>query len=126
MKWMKDHLSPGFHKNVQRICDPVLRNVIRYEDLTLNTLDTTRELYSFAGFEWSASVDEWIRALTKNTKQSGAYSVFRNASAAVDGWKNAPEPLVRAVENICGDLMDFLGYEKLRKEDIDNTVNLAV
>jgi len=143
LKWMKDHLSPGFHKNVQRICDPILRNVrlgllypppwlknrfkvVRYEDLTLNTLNTTQELYSFAGFDWSASVDEWIRALTKNTKQRGAYTVFRNASAAVDGWKNAPEPLVRAVENICGDLMGFLGYEKLRKQDIDNTVNLAV
>ena len=143
LKWMKDHLSPGFHKNVQRICDPILRNVrlgllypppwlknrfkvIRYEDLTLNALNTTRELYSFAGFDWSASVDEWIRTLTKNTKQRGAYTVFRNASAAIDGWKNAPEPLVRAVENICGDLMDFLGYEKLRKQNIDNTVNLAV
>ena len=140
LKWMKDHLSPGFHKNVQRICDPILQNVrlgllypppwlknrfrvIRYEDLTLNTLNTTRELYSFAGFDWSGSVDEWIKTLTKNTKQSGAYSVFRNASAAIDGWRNAPEPLVRAVENICGDLMDFLGYEKLRKQDIDNTVN---
>ena len=140
VKWMKDHLSPGFHKNVQRICDPILRNVrlgllypppwlknrfkvIRYEDLTLNTLNTTRELYSFAGFDWSASVDEWIRALTKNTKQRGPYSVFRNASAAIDGWKNAPEPLVRAVENICGDLMDFLAYKKLRKQNIDNTVN---
>ena len=143
VKWMKDHLSHGFHKNVERICDPILRNVrlgllypppwlknrfkvIRYEDLTLNTLNTTRELYSFAGFNWSASVDEWIRALTKNTKQRGAYTVFRNASAAVDSWKNAPEPLVRAVENICGALMDFLGYEKLRKQDIDNTVNVAV
>ena len=140
---MGGHLDPSFHKNVQDLCHPILQNirlgllyrppwlkdrfkVIRYEDLALNTLNTTRELYRFAGFDWLASVDEWIRALTKNTKQEGAYTVFRNASAAVDGWKNAPEPLVRAVENICGDLMDFLGYEKLRKQDIDNTVNLAV
>ena len=129
LKWMKNHLDPSFHKNVQRICEPTLQNVrlglltpppwlknrfkvIRYEDLVVNTVKVTQELYKFVGFEWSDSVDKWIIAQGKNTKQKGAYSLFRNASAAIHGWKNAPKPFIKAVEDACGDLMDFLGYEK--------------
>ena len=83
----------------------------------MNSLNVARELYTFAGFDWSASVDEFISALTKNTKQGGVYSVYRNASVAISRWKTAPESFIKAVENICGDLMDFLGYEKWKKQD---------
>ena len=132
--WMEGHLDPSFHKIVQDLCDPMLQNirlgllyrppwlkdrfkVIRYEDLALNTLNVAQELYRFAGFDWSASVHEFIGALKTNTKQGGAYSVYRNAIVAISRWKTAPEPFIRAVENICGDLMDFLGYEKWKKQD---------
>ena len=132
--WMGGHLDPSFHKSVQDLCDPILRNirlgllypppwlknrfkVIRYEDLALNSLNVAHELYNFAEFDWSASVDEFISVLEKNTEQGSAYSVYRNASVAINRWKTAPEPLIRAVENICGDLMDFLGYEKWKKQD---------
>ena len=132
--WMRDHLHPSFHEEVQKICDPILQNirlgllspppwlknrfkVIRYEDLALNTLNVAQELYRFAGFDWSASVHEFISALKKHTKQGGVYSVYRNASVAVSRWKTASEPFIRIVENICGDLMDFLGYEKWKKQD---------
>ena len=132
--WMRDHLHPSFHEEVQKICDPILQNirlgllspppwlknrfkVIRYEDLALNTLNVAQELYRFAGFDWSASVHEFISALKKHTKQGDVYSVCRNASVAVSRWKTASEPFIRAVENICGDLMDFLGYEKWKKQD---------
>ena len=132
--WMWGHLDPSFHKNVQDLCHPILQNirlgllypspwlkerfkVIRYEDLALNTLNVAQELYRFAGFDWSASVHEFISALKTNTKQGGAYSVYRNATVAISRWKRAPEPFIRAVENICGELMDFLGYEKWKKQD---------
>ena len=91
--------------------------VIRYEDLALNTLNAAQELYRFAGFDWSASAHDFINARKTNVKQGDAYSVYRNASVAISRWKTALEPLIRAVENICGDLMDFLGYEKWKKQD---------
>ena len=134
LKWMKNHLDPSFRKTVHKICDEMLQNVrfglqspppwlknrfkvLRYEDLVLNVLRVIQELYRFAGFDWSASVDEWISTLAKTTKQDRAYSLFKNASAAMEGWKSAPEPFIRHVENICGDLIDFLGYEKWRNRD---------
>ena len=129
LKWMKDHLHPGFRDNVRRICHPLLQNirfglfsppswlknrfkVIRYEDLVGNTVNIARQLYRFAGFDWSTSIDEWISKQANNSEQGDAYSVFRNATAAIHGWKNAPKPFINAVEDECRDLMDFLGYEK--------------
>ena len=129
LKWMKDHLHPSFSDNVRRICNPILQNIrfglfspsswlknrfkiIRYEDLVGNTVNITRELYRFAGFDWSTSIDEWISQLANNSKQGTEYCVFRNATAAIHGWKNAPKPFIKAVEDECRDLMDFLGYEK--------------
>ena len=129
LKWMKDHLHPSFSDNVRRICNPILQNIrfgllspppwlknrfkiIRYEDLVGNTVIIARELYRFAGFDWSTSIDEWISQLANNSKQGTEYSVFRNATAAIHGWKNAPKPFIKAVEDECRDLMDFLGYEK--------------
>ena len=129
LKWMKDHLHPSFSDDVRRICNPILQNirfgllspsswlknhflVIRYEDLVENTVDITRELYRFAEFDWSTSIDKWISKQAKNTKQGTEYSVFRNATTAINGWKNAPKPFIKAVEDSCRDLMDFLGYEK--------------
>ena len=97
--WIKNHLHPSFRKSVKNLCDLILQNVrlglfssapwlknrfkvIRYEDLALNTLNVAQELYRFAGFDWSASVHEFIAALKTNTKQGGAYSVYRNATVA--------------------------------------------
>ena len=77
-----------------------------------NTVNITRELYRFAGFDRSTSIDEWISKQANNSEQRGEYSVFRNATAAIRGWKNAPKPFIKAVEDECRDLMDFLGYER--------------
>ena len=132
--WIKDHRSPRFSRNVHRMCDPILKNVrlgllspppwlknrfkvIRYEDLALNILNVTQELYKFAGFDWSASIDEWISTLSKHIGELGRHSLYRNASVSIGHWRKAPEPFIRAVENNCGDLMNFLGYEKWRKEE---------
>ena len=104
---MRGHLHPNFHKSVQNLCDPILQNirlgmsypkpwltnrfkVIRNDDLALNTLNVGHELYNFAEFDWSASVDEFISVLEKNTEQGSAYSVYRNASVAINRWKTAP------------------------------------
>ena len=129
--WIKNHLHPSFRKSVKNLCDLILQNVrlglfssapwlknrfkvIRYEDVASDAVNVAKEVYRFAGIDWSVSVQEWVSA-HMNRNHGGAYSLSRNASAVIDGWKNAPEPLIRAVDDTCGDLMDFLGYEKWRK-----------
>ena len=131
--WMKTNYSDcKFRLYVHGLCDPIERNirmglyypppwlknrfkVVRYEDLAVNTVSISRELYRFAGFDWSRSVDKWISAHDRppsNSKEKNAYSLYRNASNVLDKWKNAPDYLTRAVEDVCSDLMDMLGYDK--------------
>jgi len=129
--WIENHLHPSFRKSVKNLCDLILQNVrfglfssapwlknrfkvIRYEDVALDAVNVAKEVYRFAGIEWSVRVEEWVSTHT-NRNHGGAYSLSRNAAAVIDGWKNAPEPLIQAVDDTCGDLMDFLGYEKWRK-----------
>ena len=136
VKWIKrSYLNQDFRLNVHGLCDPIeqnirmgllyppswLRNrfkVIRYEDFAVDTANIAQELYKFAGFDWSASVDEWInnhQRAPSNRKERNPYSLYRNASDVIDKWKNAPKELIKVVEEICGDLMEMLGYEKWLK-----------
>ena len=138
VKWIKNHLDPNFRENVYKFCDPILQNVrlgivsplpwlkdrfrvIRYEDLVVNTVNVAQELYRFAGFDWSVSgVDNWLK---QHVSQAGKaakrdpYSLYRNPSHVIDKWKKAPEGFIRAVEDVCGELMNILGYEKWSRND---------
>ena len=38
-------------------------------------------------------------------------------------WKKAPLSLITAVEQVCGNLMDMLGYERMIKSEEKNSIN---
>ena len=90
--------------------------MVRYEDLAVSTVRIARELYRFAGLDWSTSVDEWISAHNRlpnnSTAERNAYCLYRNASHVTDKWNNALEDLIRVVEDACNDLMNLLGYKR--------------
>ena len=131
--WVKNHSDQEFRVNVKKICDPIEKNVrygllspsswlknrfkvIRYEDLVVHTTKIARELYRFAGFDWSAAVDEWItdheRSLNSAVDKN-PYSLYRNASAVINKWKReASVELITVVEDVCGSLMNIMGYTK--------------
>ena len=129
--WMKKNFnSPEFRKSVRNVFDPILQNirlglfscpswlrgrfkVVRYEDLVANMVNVTRDLYNFAGLGWSSNVDKWISTLANNSEHGRAYSLLRNASISMNSWRHAPKPLIEAVEDVCPDLMDLLGYQKM-------------
>lgn len=134
VKWLNEtYLSKDFSLYVGRMCNRTVNNlrfglsappswlrgrfkVIRYEDLINNAIIISQELYKFARFEWSASVEEWINDHNRpprDAEQQGPYSLYRNVSEVVDNWKNAPMDLIKVVEDNCGDLMHMLGYERL-------------
>ena len=48
-----------------------------------------------------------------NLYDARAYSLLRNASISMNSWRQAPKPLIEAVEDVCTDLMDLLGYQKM-------------
>ena len=89
-------LDSKFRKFVHRVCNPVFQNirfglspppwlknrfkVVRYEDLALNTVNTAHELFRFAGFYWSESVEQWIAEHSRRSSKTSArdpYSLYR-------------------------------------------------
>lgn len=137
--WIKNHSDQEFRVNVHKICDPIEKNVryglfsspswlrnrfkvIRYEDLMVNTVNVARELYRYAGIDWSINVDKWIsdheRALSSARVDKNPYSLFRNASFAINKWKKqASKEMMTVVEDVCSGLMNIMGYSKWNKSD---------
>lgn len=61
------------------------------------------------------SVQEWINGHLRQDSKAAEfdpYSLHINPLAVLDKWKNAPEAFIRAVEDVCGVLVDVLSYEK--------------
>lgn len=131
--WIKNHSDQDFRVNVRKICDPIEKNVryglisppswlrhrfkvMRYEDLVVNTTNVARELYRFAGFDWSIRVDKWITDHERSRSSAvdkNPYSLYRNASVVINKWKReASEELITVVEDVCGSLMNIMGYTK--------------
>ena len=137
--WIKNHSDQGFRENVHKICDPIENNVryglvssppwlknrfkvIRYEDLAVNTVSVARELYRYVGIDWSINVDKWIsdhqKELSGARVDNNPYSLFKNASFAMNKWKRqASKEMITVVEDICGSLMNIMGYSKWNKDD---------
>ena len=137
--WIKNHSDQEFRVNVHKICDPIENNVryglfsspswlkprfkvIRYEDLVINTVNIARELYRYAGIDWSINVEKWIsdhqRGLSSARVSKNPYSLFRNASFSIDKWKReASKEMITVVEDVCGGLMNIMGYSKWNKGD---------
>ena len=135
LNWIQGHSNAEFRSNVHRICDSVKKNVligllsptpwlrnrfkvIRFEDLAIDTSNVAREIYKFVGLDWSVSVDKWINDHRRRKGEKNPYSLFKNASTAISKWKReAPEELIKGVEDVCGDLMNIMGYKKWCKAD---------
>ncbi|XP_022802891.1 carbohydrate sulfotransferase 3-like [Stylophora pistillata] len=130
-------LNQRFRDVVQGVCNPIEKNikfglfsppswlknrfrVIRYEDFIVNTTIMARDLYKFAEFDWSVSVDEWIathRTKPRSNNETDPYSLYREASLVINKWKKASPSLITVVEEVCGNLMDMLGYKRVIKSE---------
>ena len=136
-------LNQSFHDVINGVCNSIEKNiklglfsppswlknrfqVVRYEDFVVNTTKIAKDLYKFAGFDWSVSVDKWIEKHQKKPHKNNErdpYSLYRNASLVMNKWKKAPLSLITAVEQVCGNLMDMLGYERMIKSEEKNSIN---
>lgn len=133
VEWInRTYLNQDFRSHVHGICDTIEQNIrmgllypppwlrnrfklIRFEDFAVNTVNIAQELYKYAGFDWSLRVEKWISAHNRppnNAKERDAYSLYRNASDVIDNWKNAPQDFIRVIQDVCGELMAMLGYDR--------------
>ena len=79
---------------------PNVRTVI-YDDVAANPLHQTRELFQWAGLDWSPRTERFLgQNFAARHDADGFYSVDRNPAASADGWRRRLSPAV--IERIYG------------------------
>ena len=92
--------------------------LVRYEDLCLKFQYTTKDLLRFANLPYYADYKTYLKNIENvqdtPTFKRGRYSIEGSIKVAVLLWrKTISMKLNNMVEEVCGDLMDVLGYEKV-------------
>ena len=101
--------------------------LVRYEDLSLNTMDTVKKILSFLNLPWHSSVQTYIashtkpvptprkvRGKTSSNSASDPYSTVRNSTATVMSWvEKMSFSNVTSVQDSCLSPMKALGYKLL-------------
>ncbi|XP_070552166.1 carbohydrate sulfotransferase 1-like [Ptychodera flava] len=114
-----------FRENLRVIEDPPewLRGriiLLRHEDVAMDTLGIVEDIYKFVGVD----IDESVRTAVQKHTQSkeGAtdnnMETRRNSTTVVHAWRNGIYyDDVIAIQAVCGDVMERLGYELVESED---------
>ena len=104
--------------------------MVRYEDMAVNPIRITRDIYNFVGIDLPESIVKWVKENTNmendNSGSSktgtGVFSTHKNSTATASSWrKDIGMEEVREVQRICGDMMSVLGYPLVEKDvDLQN------
>lgn len=136
--WMEEFHRWHFPVTVREKCSKLVQNIkfgrelpnewrhkyleVHYKDLARNPVETTRNMYRFAGFEMPQSIIDWVVRNTSPSKEeilrekANVFSPVRNSSAMVDQWRNeAPIERTRILEKHCKEALDLLGLTKVTK-----------
>jgi len=106
--------------------------LVRYEDLSLEPEDTTRQLLDFLDLPWHTVMDTYIDSHTSREKikmvrnrftkklepRKNTYGTTKNSTATAFAWKQKLG-LARTIEiqDICSEPMERLGYRLLDTEE---------
>ena len=95
----------------------------RYEDLSLNTLETSQKLMKFLNLRWTQALSKYIRSHTRRERFGGKnqYGTVRNSKAAVVNWtKILSMSNISKIQEACKIPMRILGYS-----NVENSQDLA-
>ncbi|XP_062374424.1 carbohydrate sulfotransferase 1-like [Sardina pilchardus] len=104
--------------------------LVRYEDLALNPLQRTKEIYDFLGLAMDKNVVDWIQKNTRGSSQwfsRGKYSTMRNSAANAESWRyKLPYDIVKYTQTACQQILQELGYKTVisLEELTDRSVSL--
>ena len=97
--------------------------LVRHEDISLNTVDTVKQMLSFLNLPWHASVQRFITSHMQSRKvkskgssnsASNPYSTVRNSTETVLSWVEKLSPgNVTRIQEACSSPMKALGYKPL-------------
>lgn len=83
---------------------------IRYEDLSIDLSNKTREIFKFLGLPFHTKVGKFLQTHSKY-KVGNHFSTYRNTSVAPFHWMLEMDiERIRQIEQICADALDVWGY----------------
>ncbi|XP_062327295.1 carbohydrate sulfotransferase 1-like [Osmerus eperlanus] len=93
--------------------------LLRYEDLARSPVVKTREMYEFLGLSMDESVEGWIRANTRGSKEMAAakhkYGTVRDSAANAESWRlKLSYDMVEHTQAVCQRTLQLLGYRAVR------------
>ncbi|XP_028843333.1 carbohydrate sulfotransferase 1 [Denticeps clupeoides] len=89
--------------------------LVRYEDLALNPLQKTREIYDFLGTPMDKNVVDWIQNNTRGSNKLSAkhkFGTVRDSAANAEHWRlNLSYDIVDYTQTVCQNILQDLGYK---------------
>ncbi|XP_072180335.1 carbohydrate sulfotransferase 1-like [Diadema setosum] len=104
--------------------------MVRYEDLALDPIQVSEEIYDFVGMTMPKNVQEWVvnNTMGDNKKSKSTFSTHKNSTEAMQSWRHLLSyQEVTDVQMICGKAMSLLGYRPIRRPDdlVDMNFNVV-
>ncbi|CAG2174582.1 unnamed protein product, partial [Oppiella nova] len=108
MDWCRDDTTCA---EIDMLCDHHI-TLVRYEDLSLNAIETAKRLYNKLDLHFNADIESWIESHTNDTTKLGnPYSTVRKSKSAVFSWvKRLNATQIDTIQEKCTGVMDYLGY----------------
>ncbi|GAB0096024.1 carbohydrate sulfotransferase 4 [Sergentomyia squamirostris] len=92
--------------------------VVRYEDLSLDPYDMTKEILQFYGLPMDPEVEEFLESHTKHDI-GGVSSTYRDSKSAPFHWiKDLSYEEIDTIQNGCTKAMELWGYKKATNSSI--------
>ena len=122
-------------ENAQRLHDqyPGRIHLVRFEDISLDPENIVRKILAFLDLPWIERMEEYIATHTvqdnlkidKETKNVDPYSTSRNSSAVAFAWrKSLAMSNISAIQSVCKEPMNHLGYKLINSADDLNSLPL--
>ncbi|XP_063588383.1 carbohydrate sulfotransferase 4-like [Penaeus indicus] len=113
----KDLVRDYITASVFRRKFPESFRAVRYEDVSFNVFNKTKELLDFFRLDFHPNIQKFLHTHTSRNK-GGVSSTFRDSKAAPVHWqKDLSWEEVQRIQGVCGKALQLWGYEIAQSEE---------
>ncbi|CAL4190173.1 unnamed protein product, partial [Meganyctiphanes norvegica] len=92
--------------------------VVRYEDVSFDVYNKTKELLDFFHLSYDSRMEDFLDTHTKNDKDKKASSTFRDSKTAPIHWRSELSwNEVEKIQKVCNKALSLWGYESAKDEE---------
>lgn len=83
---------------------------VTHDDMSLKPVETAEKVYQFIGKKIPDSMSEFLLQHT-SSHEKGVLNTSRNSTEVLAKWHKLDLSIIRAIEDKCKNVMDYMGYE---------------